>query len=36
MKYKDVELFSANRDISEADKALVWHGNAERILAPAA
>ena len=32
MKYRDVELFSANRDISEADKALIWSRNAERLL----
>jgi predicted TIM-barrel fold metal-dependent hydrolase len=32
MKYKDVELLHANRDISEADKALIWCGNAERLL----
>jgi predicted TIM-barrel fold metal-dependent hydrolase len=33
MKHKDVQLFEANRDISEADKKLIWHGNAERLLA---
>jgi aminocarboxymuconate-semialdehyde decarboxylase len=33
MKYKDVQLFTANRDISEEDKALIWSGNAERLLA---
>jgi predicted TIM-barrel fold metal-dependent hydrolase len=33
MKYKDVALLAANRDISEEDKALLWHGNAERLLA---
>jgi len=33
MKYKDVALLTANRDISEADKTLLWHGNAERLLA---
>jgi predicted TIM-barrel fold metal-dependent hydrolase len=34
MKYKDVQLFSANRDIKDADKELIWSGNAERLLAP--
>ncbi|MCW5576012.1 MAG: amidohydrolase [Burkholderiales bacterium] len=34
MKYKDVELFSANRDIDDAGKELIWHGNAERLLHP--
>ncbi len=33
MKYKDVALLKANREISEADKTLLWHGNAERLLA---
>ncbi len=32
MKYKDVELFRANPDIASADKELIWHGNAERLL----
>ena len=32
MKYKDVELLDANRDISEADKDLVRYRNAERLL----
>ncbi|HEX2825102.1 MAG TPA: amidohydrolase family protein [Burkholderiales bacterium] len=32
MKYKDVQLFTDNRGISEADKALIWSGNAERLL----
>jgi len=34
MKFRDVELFTANRDISDADKDLIWHRNAERLLAP--
>jgi predicted TIM-barrel fold metal-dependent hydrolase len=34
MKYKDVELFESNRDISERDKELIWWANAERLLAP--
>jgi hypothetical protein len=34
MKYKDVELFSENRDIADADKKLIWSDNAERLLAP--
>lgn len=36
MKHKDVELFSANRDIDNAGKELIWHGNAERLLHPVA
>lgn len=32
MKYRDVELFDRNPDVSAADKALVWSGNAERLL----
>lgn len=32
MKYRDVELFRANRDIADADKALIWHENAARLL----
>ena len=32
MKYKDVELLAAIRDISEADKELVRYKNAERLL----
>ena len=32
MKYRDVELFDSNPDISAADKTLVWSGNAERLL----
>ena len=32
MKYKDVELLAANRDISAADKELVRYKNAERLL----
>jgi predicted TIM-barrel fold metal-dependent hydrolase len=32
MKYKDVELFTANPDISGADKDLIWSRNAERLL----
>lgn len=34
MKYKDVQLLAANPHISEADKALIRSGNAERLLAP--
>jgi predicted TIM-barrel fold metal-dependent hydrolase len=33
MKYKDVQLFRDNPHINEEDKALVWSGNAERLLA---
>ena len=32
MKYRDVELLRANQDIAEDAKALLWHGNAERLL----
>lgn len=32
MKFKDVELFSANRDIDDAAKELIWHANAARLL----
>ena len=32
MKYRDVELFGANRDIAEADKAMIWYKNAMRLL----
>ncbi len=32
MKFRDVELFGANRDIAEADKALIWSANAMRLL----
>lgn len=32
MKYKDVELFRANGEITPADKELIWHANAERLL----
>ena len=32
MKYKDVELLRANREIAEADKPFIWHRNAERLL----
>ena len=32
MKYRDVELFRAHPDIAPADKELIWHGNAERLL----
>ncbi len=32
MKYKDVELLDANRDISAEDKELVRYKNAERLL----
>ena len=32
MKYKDVELLAANREISEADKDLLRYKNAERLL----
>ena len=32
MKYKDVELLEANRDISETDKELLRCKNAERLL----
>jgi predicted TIM-barrel fold metal-dependent hydrolase len=32
MKYKDVELFSANRDIDDAGKELIWYRNAYRLL----
>ena len=32
MKYKDVELFTANPDISAADKDLIWSRNAEQLL----
>ena len=35
MKYKDVELFNANRAIAEADKPFIWYKNAERLLARA-
>jgi predicted TIM-barrel fold metal-dependent hydrolase len=34
MKYRDVELFESNRDISDRDKELIWWANAERLLAP--
>ncbi len=34
MKFKDVQLFEANPDISDKDKALIWSANAERLLAP--
>ncbi len=34
MKYKDVQMFSANLYISDADKALIWADNAERLLSP--
>ncbi len=33
MKFRDVELFKANRDIAESDKELIWHENAARLLA---
>ena len=32
MKYRDVDLFTANAEIAAADKELIWHGNAERLL----
>lgn len=32
MKYKDVELLDANRDISETDKELLRYRNAQRLL----
>jgi predicted TIM-barrel fold metal-dependent hydrolase len=32
MKYRDVELFSANLDIAQADKELIWYKNAQRLL----
>jgi predicted TIM-barrel fold metal-dependent hydrolase len=32
MKYRDVELFSANRDIDDAGKELIWYRNAYRLL----
>jgi hypothetical protein len=32
MKYKDVELFGDNPDITPSDKELIWHQNAERLL----
>ncbi len=35
MKHKDVQLLAANPHISDADKALIRSGNAERLLAPA-
>ncbi len=35
MKFKDVELFTANPDICDADKELIWSRNAERLLAAA-
>jgi len=34
MKYKDVQLLADNPHISDADKALIRSGNAERLLAP--
>lgn len=36
MKYRDVELFGANRDIAQADKELIWYRNAQRLLEPGA
>ena len=32
MKFRDVELFGANREIAEADKQLIWYKNARRLL----
>lgn len=32
MKFKDVALLNANREISSADKELLFHGNADRLL----
>ena len=32
MKYRDVDLFRANAAITDADKELIWHRNAERLL----
>jgi predicted TIM-barrel fold metal-dependent hydrolase len=32
MKYKDVDLLRANTAITDADKDLIWHRNAERLL----
>ena len=36
MKYRDVALFKANENISAAEKELIWHANAERLLGLAA
>lgn len=33
MKFRDVELLSANREIAEADKELIWYKNTARLLA---
>lgn len=33
MKYRDVQLLAANHDICDSDKTLIWHANAERLLA---
>jgi len=32
MKYRDVALFKANENISAAEKEMIWHANAERLL----
>ncbi|MGH8617748.1 MAG: amidohydrolase family protein [Burkholderiales bacterium] len=32
MKYKDVQLFTANKDIDDAGKELIWYRNAYRLL----
>jgi predicted TIM-barrel fold metal-dependent hydrolase len=32
MKFKDVELLKANKDIADADKELIYYRNAQRIL----
>lgn len=33
MKFRDVELLSANREIAPGDKELIWYKNAQRLLA---
>lgn len=35
MTFTDVELFSAHRGIAQADKELIWHKNAARLLGQA-
>jgi len=35
MKYKDVELFTANSAIDSSEKELIWYKNSERLLANA-
>jgi predicted TIM-barrel fold metal-dependent hydrolase len=32
MKYKDVQLFTSNKDIDDAGKELIWYRNAYRLL----